>query len=249
MAVPVIARALAAQVVAVAVVWLLVQVARAYGLTPSGKVVVAAIGVAAAAIGYGWKLPAWWLPIQGSFFPGLVYGSGLGLPPHWFLVAMLLLLLVFPSNALERVPLYLSSRDTWNALLHLLPPEAPAAFVDLGCGSGGGLAHLARQRPRMHFVGVETAPLPFLLAWWQTRHLANCEVRLGSLWSEDLSRYEVVYAFLSPSPMPRLWDKVSQEMRPGTVFVSNSFEVPDHHPDRIVEVADARASRLLIWKL
>jgi hypothetical protein len=51
-----------------------------------------------------------------------------------------------------------------------------------------------------------------------------------------LGDYDVVYAFLSPAPMPRLWEKVQAEMQPGNLFISNSFPVPGATPDRIIEV-------------
>jgi hypothetical protein len=46
----------------------------------------------------------------------------------------------------------------------------------------------------------------------------------------------VVYAFLSPAPMPRLWEKICAEMKPGSLFISNSFPVPGQAPDRVIEV-------------
>jgi hypothetical protein len=248
MQLPIAAKALAAQLAAVAAGWLLLRLAASLDVAVAGAGLMVAIGGAAVLFSAALRLPTWWLPIQAVFVPGLVWAADLELPPELFLWLLLALLLVYPSNFKERVPLYLSNRATWDAVLTLLPQGSPFTLVDLGCGSGGGLVHLAKRRPLGRFVGVETAPLPFLLAWLRARGLGNCRVRLGSLWQEDLSGYQVVYAFLSPAPMARLWSKVRREMGPGSLFISNSFEVSGEEPDAVMEVDDARHTRLLIWR-
>jgi hypothetical protein len=48
--------------------------------------------------------------------------------------------------------------------------------------------------------------------------------------------------------MAKLWDKVRREMRPGTLFVSNSFAVPGNEPDRVVPL-DGAGSGLYVWRL
>jgi hypothetical protein len=70
--------------------------------------------------------------------------------------------------------------------------------------------------------------------------LANCHWRWGDLWQTSLSGHNVVYAFLSPAPMPALWEKARREMPPGSLFVSNSFAVPGAVATRVIEVDDAR---------
>jgi len=57
-----------------------------------------------------------------------------------------------------------------------------------------------------------------------------------------------VYAFLSPVPMPDLWCKVRTEMRPGSLFVSNTFDVPGVAPDRVITLGNGRRA-LLVWRL
>ena len=124
-------------------------------------------------------------------------------------------------------------------------------FIDLGSGLGGVLTHLARARPDGQYSGVESAPLPFLWSWLRIRlgRHRNCKVRWGSLWDCDLSRYDVVFAYLSPVPMERLWRKARAEMRPGSVFVSSTFAVPEQAPHESVQVDDLHRSTLLIWRM
>ena len=48
--------------------------------------------------------------------------------------------------------------------------------------------------------------------------------------------------------MPRLYEKVVAEMKPDTLFISNSFVVPDNSADEIAEVDDARETKLHLWR-
>lgn len=199
-------------------------------------------------------LAGWWLPIQFAFAPGLVLMLALDIPPDYFLAAFLILLAVYWSTFRTQVPLYLSSDKVWRALEDFLPQRQSNAsfrFIDLGSGLGGVLTHLARARPDGQYTGVESAPLPCLASWLRIRiggH-RNCEVRWGSLWDCDLSQYDVVYAYLSPVPMERLWRKARAEMRPGNIFISSTFAVPEKTPHETVQVDDLHRSTLLVWRM
>ncbi|MDP2963218.1 MAG: class I SAM-dependent methyltransferase [Sulfurimicrobium sp.] len=205
-------------------------------------------GGVAAALGWAWNLPRWWLPINFFFVPGLVTMYSLDLAPYWYLAAFALLLLVYWSVAGSRVPFYLSSRKAWQAVAERLPPAAVVA--DLGSGLGGLLHFLAQQRPGGRYVGMEIAPLPFLLSWLRMQLCSGCyEIRWGSLWHVDLQPFDVVYAYLSPVPMAELWRKIQHEMRPGTLFISNTFEVSGVEPNEVVQLDDLHQSRLYVYRL
>ena len=61
--------------------------------------------------------------------------------------------------------------------------------------------------------------------------------------------FNVVYAFLSPVPMPALWAKARREMKPGSRFISHSFEVPGEFPQRVIPVEGREGARLLVWDM
>ena len=230
---------------------------RLTGLQPSPLVFALLCGLLAAAFSHFAGLARWWLPIQLLFAPALVFMLALSIPPNVSLAAFLILLAVYWSTFRTQVPLYLSSNKVWHALEELLPDsENGFRFIDLGSGLGGVLTHLARARPDGHYSGVESAPLPFLWSWLRIRlgGYRNCNVRWGSIWDEnlkicDLAQYDVVFAYLSPVPMERLWRKARAEMRPGTVFISSTFAVPEQTPHETVQVDDLHRSTLLVWRM
>lgn len=191
-------------------------------------------------------LPRWWWPLQALCLPATLALLCLELPSWVYLLVFLLLVLIYWNAGGDRVPLYLSSQAAWGAVAQLLP-AGPFSFVDLGCGLGGLLGFLAKQRPEGRFCGVESAPLPLLISWLRLRGRPNCQVRRADLWEVALAEFGVVYCFLSPEPMAELWRKARAELRPGALFISNSFAVPGVSPDFTVEVGGRQ--RLLVWRM
>lgn len=197
-----------------------------------------------------------WVAFAALCGAGIWWGVTVLHPPLWLYPLLVGLIFIFYSNTLtERVPLYLSNRTTWAALAQMLDDfttpsmrSGRGAFVDLGCGLGGTLGYLARTKPDWDFVGVETAPGPYLIAKLRTARLSNVHIRFQSLWKTDLAAFDVAYAFLSPAPMPRLHAKAAAEMRPGSLLVSNSFWADEQPYEGIVEVNDARSTRLIFSK-
>ncbi len=204
-------------------------------------------GLLAGSVSYFFALPAWWLVINLLFFPLLAQAQQWELAPHWYLAGLAALLLTQLGAVRNRVPLYLSSHRAKSELLRLLPTSPGLRFLDIGSGTGGLLAFLAKNRPELVLNGIESAPALWLLS--RLRLGTRASIALGDLWHVDLSRYDVVYAFLSPEPMTRLWQKAKREMPPGSLFVSNTFEVPGVKPDASIELHDLHRGRLLLWRM
>ncbi len=242
---PPVLRALLAQALAFAV---LVAFAR-LGLRFPVMLWVLLQAVLAVFLSRGMDLSPRWVFMQAAL-PFLVRALWHAPIPAWVYLALFLgLALVFGGGLLSRVPLYHASRDTWEKLEDLLQEGPGLRLVDLGCGFGGPVAHLAKARPDGLFAGVEASPVPWLVAWLRCLPHKNAHIRLGSLWRTDLADFNVVYAFLSPVPMPALWAKARREMKPGSRFISHSFEVPGEFPQRVIPVAGREGARLLVWEM
>jgi SAM-dependent methyltransferase len=242
--VPPVAKALCAQALA----WVAVQMLAAF--LPGGAYgAMVAQCALAAAIGRGFGLASWWTALNAAF-PVLVSGAiAVSIDPLWYLGAFLSMAAVYWSTFRTQVPLFLSNQRAVRALADLLPEGRPVRLLDVGCGTGTVLAGLARLRPADHLEGVEIAPLPYGIASLRARwSKGRFTVSRHDLWTESFAPYDVVYAFLSPVPMPALWRKVRAEMRPGTLFVSNTFDVPGVAPDRVITLGDGRRA-LLVWRL
>lgn len=205
-------------------------------------------GLCAAVASHKLGAAKWWLIIHLAFLPLVLWLSHIGIRPSWYLAAFVLLLLIYWRTDKSQVPLYLSNAATAAVVAKLLP-DKPCHVADLGCGHGGLLRQLARARPDCEFLGIEHAPLPWLWARVASLGLPNLSIRYGDFWKIHLGLFDVVYAFLSPVPMPRLMTKARAEMRPETLLISNSFAVPDGAPDDIVSVFDRRETLLYCYRM
>ncbi len=244
---PPVLKALAAQVLSFL---LLLGVAQIISIRLPLWVWVALQGLLAAALAAGWGLGAWWRGFQILVPMALAWQLGNPISVWVYPSLLAVLLLVFGGGILTRVPLYNSGSPAWNELLTLIPVGEPWRIADLGAGLGGPLAALACRRPEASFIGVEASPLVWFIAWvrclpWKR----NCKIQPGSLWNFPLQEIDLAFAFLSPAPMGALWEKACAEMRPGTLLVSHSFQIPGVKPDRRIPLPGRPGACLLLYRI
>lgn len=208
-------------------------------------------GILAALIAIPLRCAPWWWGINALFAPLLLLGLGMDYAPGWMALLFLALLLLFWNVLRERVPLYLSNATTHAALRAILEREGGEGrrVIDLGSGFGGALRAMAEAPRVAEVVGVESAPLPWLVSALRFRSHPRIRVHWASLWSQRLSGFDVVYAFLSPEPMPRLWAKLVREARRPMLLISNGFPVPEVEPDEVIELDDVRRTELFLYRL
>lgn len=218
---------------------------------PAMPVILGIQGVTAAAIGLLFKLSKWWVGVQVALPFAAFYSMSLQTPAWFWLLLFAVAALVYWNSARSGVPLYLSNPTTWAALEKLLPEEDGLKIIDLGGGVGGTALYLAQHRPDAQIISIESAPIPASVSKIRRLFsgLKNVEMRYGDFWNEDLGEFQVTYAFLSPVPMQRLYEKVKAEMKPGSLFISNSFEVPGVEADEVLELNDGRKTKLHLWRL
>lgn len=191
------------------------------------------------------RQPRWWLPVHLLFTPALAVLLHAGVPSWWYLVALLGCLLLFGGAWRGNVPLFISSQRALAALDTLLPQGEHLHFADVGCGSGAVLAQVRRLRPGWRLTGIESAWLPWLWARLRLLGQSDTVVSHANFWSVSLAHVDVVYAYLSPTPMLALLRKLEQD---GCRYlISYRFTIPGAEPDHMLELEDG--SRLYRWDL
>jgi len=206
-------------------------------------------GVVAAGLSWWRGLAPWWLFIQLLFLPVLLLTLSLQWSPFIFLAAFLILLFLYWSTFRTQVPYYPSRLSTWQAVEGLLPVGQKINFIDIGSGLGGLVMSLARRRPESRFIGIEIAPLPWLVSSLRARLGASgARFERGDYGHLNFADYDVVFAYLSPAAMPALWRKARAEMRSGTLLLSYEFIIPGTTPD-IVLSPDTSGAQLYGWRI
>lgn len=182
--------------------------------------------LAATALAILFRMSFPWIVLNALVAPATMATTNApGSSPIWFGIACALFL-VFAPALWTRVPYYPTARSTYNLILAEIPIDRPIRFIDIGCGLGTLLSFLASQKPDSKFEGVELGLMPYLASKIRSLFHSNMQIHFGDFWYMSLKSHDVVYAFLSPAAMSRLWDKVNAEMKPGSIFITNSFEVP-----------------------
>ena len=97
-------------------------------------------------------------------------------------------------------------------------------FLELGCGDGR-LVRAAAKRGAIA-TGYELNPVIWFIAWLLSIRTTNAHIKLANLWKIDLSKADVVLAFLVPRTMRRLEIKVEKEMKKGSTLISYIFPLP-----------------------
>jgi hypothetical protein len=190
----------------------------------------------------------WWLPLHSLFVPGLVCAAQLQVSPLVWGGGFCALAAIFGGTFRTQVPLFLTGENVRARIAELLVPDRSVRFLDLGCGLGGLITALKRARPECDFHGVELALLPYIVSRLRAGR-AGCRVERRDLMAVDLAVYDVVYAFLSPAPMPALWAKAKREMSPGSLFVSLAFPVPESPPQEVIAVSGKSRHTLYVWRM
>ncbi len=193
-------------------------------------------------------LPVWWIWIGLCFPAAMALALNVGDLPAWpFGIGFVLLYLFFSNTARDRVPLYLTNRATTEALLSLMRQRSARRFIDLGSGLGGVVRELDGEGRQAS--GVETAPMVWLVSNLLSKIQGRGRILRQDIWTADIAGEDIVYAFLSPEPMPALYDKAKREMKPGSLLVSNSFAVPGVEASEIWELSDRRKTRLYLYEM
>lgn len=110
-------------------------------------------------------------------------------------------------------------------LVKLLPQDLDGEVLELGSGWGGLALTLARAAPRARVIGIERSWVPLL---WSRLRLrlsgpANCRFVWADFQKLPLGSAQVVVCYLFRGGMQKLAPKLSSELAPGALVLSNTF--------------------------
>lgn len=128
---------------------------------------------------------------------------------------------------------------------HLKKPDAQ--IFELGSGWGGLSIMIARTFPQAKIQGFELSPFPF----WFSKLCAHKNVRFtrGDIFDQDLRGADAVVYYLSPVVADRLSAKFREELKPGTIIISNAFELPGFKSVEILETNIGVKIRIYVYKV
>lgn len=116
------------------------------------------------------------------------------------------------------------------ALLDLCELKPGDMLLDLGSGDGRFLKAAAKRGYTC--VGYEISPVLYLVSrilTWTERDKVT--IHLGDYWRVKLPKADAIYVFLIDRYMPKLDQKLRQELSKPTIVVSYIFAIPDREAE------------------
>lgn len=142
-----------------------------------------------------------------------------------FLVVLTLLLVITVIWQLFiRVPFVPTPAHIARAMIELHEWKGNEQVIDLGAGDGSLLELVKKMHPGTTVKGCEIVPTVWLLGVLRALlKRSGVRVRLGSMFTEDVSKADVLFLYLFPEVMQKLEAKLNAELKPGTVVITQTF--------------------------
>jgi len=193
-------------------------------------------GLVAALLARALKLAIWWQWILFIFPLAIWLALKLDLTPSFLFGGFLIFVLMYWSVFLTQVPYYPSGQGACDIVAKLIDHQKQLKILEIGSGLGGFSIQLAKIHPNSTYMGIEIAPLPFLISLIRSKYQGSkVSFKLGNYEKVDFAHFDLVFAYLSPAAMPKLYEQCKAQMKPGSVLVSYEFNVPGVKPSNTLE--------------
>jgi hypothetical protein len=203
----------------------------------------------AATFSYVAGMASWWRWIHLCFPLAAWLMFQWHIPNGVYLVGFIISLSLFWTTFRTQVPFFPSRPMVWQQVAKIIPQDKSIRLIDIGSGLGDMSMYIAKIRPESQIEGIEIAPLPWMISYVRAKfRRSTAAFTMGNYQALDFANYDVIFAYLSPAAMRMLWDKASQEMRPGSLLISLEFEIPGVvETQRIVSATNTPV--IYVWKI
>ncbi len=138
--------------------------------------------------------------------------------------------------AFSAAPYVSSRKSACQKMLDLADIKPGMRVVELG--SGNGEVVIAAAKRGATAIGIELNP--FLVVWARYRAFragASSRVKFirGNIWRTLPMPADVIYVYLLPETLVRLWPLLCKTYPAGTQVISNAFSIPGVTPEQVKE--------------
>lgn len=132
-----------------------------------------------------------------------------------------------------KVPFVPTSKRVIKYIINLANLKKGEKVYDLGCGDGRFLFE-AGKITQTTANGFEMAPIPYFLA--KLRQYVNktpVKISMTDFYAINLSDADVIYCYLAPEAMAKLYEKFKNECKKGTRIYSHTFPIHQLEPKKV----------------
>jgi precorrin-6B methylase 2 len=128
-------------------------------------------------------------------------------------------------------PLVSTSKKVTKKMIELSGIHQRDIVYDLGCGTGSILFEVMKSTSGAYCRGYDLVKPAILFAQIKNTLLkTNIDFQSKDLFTVDLSDADVIFCYLLPEAMKRIYTEKWEELKPGCRIVSNGFQLPSLKP-------------------
>jgi len=145
-----------------------------------------------------------------------------------------------------------SSRTSREFMFSLLPHEFDGEIVELGAGWGTLAFPLAKRFSKSNVRAYELSPIPWLVMRmrWALSTRTNLRLfRANFLKVPIRGETKAVMCYLHSEVLEKVRPKLERELAPGTLFVSNVFEVPGWVPEAVHKIDCSFCPQVYVYRV
>ncbi len=142
------------------------------------------------------------------------------------------------------VPCISTSQKVVKKMIELADLKTGDITYDLGCGQGGIVLQVARK-------GIKCTGFEIVRPWVWVAKLKKLlfikqsqkdliEFKCADFFKADLSKTDVIFCYLWPSVMDRIYKEKWKQLKQGTKVISHGFPILDLKPARIEKVGKTK---------
>ena len=143
------------------------------------------------------------------------------------------LFLIFALDLLIRGHEVSTSKKAKKALVKIIRQYKPDAnfFYDLGCAYGGLSLFIKRTLPILNVCAIDNSMVRIFFVKLRSKILKlKIDFKKQDIFAVDLCQADIVYAYLWYNLMPPLEKKLQNELKNGSVVITNTSNFPTWQP-------------------
>jgi len=153
-----------------------------------------------------------------------------------FLLTILCILfwLIVPFSIVGNLigaPYYPSTMKKVKKMIKLAGLKKGMLVADLGSGDGRIAVEAAKKGVTAH--GIELNPVLVLFSRFKFRKVKNLKFINKNMWDVDVSSYDRIFLFCLRKEMRKFESKLRDEMKPGSLIISNIFKFNNWKPVKV----------------
>lgn len=154
----------------------------------------------------------------------------------WLIIVFTFLMLCTAIVSLWiQVPYVPSRKNVVRKMIEIAKLKKDEVVYDLGCGDGRLLVEAAKAE-KIKAKGYEAAPIPYLIAQLKNFiYKTHIKLYAQNFFNANLKDANVIFCYLGPETMAKLYQKLKKECKKGTRIISNTFSIHEAVPVKVYE--------------